>query len=125
MAAIPPCGQTLKQHVLRLNYHQVDIWNGAPIPKPNIPSAHKTHCWGTHGDYLRPLWFEGACQPASIEDLRDVQSKDGSDDNDWELPVIATVPAIQTVTVHRYTAMYMELALAPHLANNTYLGDYS
>lgn len=90
MASMPPCKQTLQEHIKRSNY-QVAIWKRALEPMPDVPAASNGHGWVDVDGTLEPMWSaeEDVILPADVVDFL-VDFPD-SDDEEEEEAVISYI----------------------------------
>ena len=86
MSTLPPCRRSLKQHILRANY-QIAIWKRANIAKPRIPSVARDHGWVMTKNGVKPLWYEGECQPQHLEDISEEPNTDTESDEESEFDI--------------------------------------
>ena len=83
IANLPPCSNTLKQHIRRANY-QVGIWKKALDNFPEIPDP-SDHGWVVNDGKMEPLWCDGPVLPNQLVDVlesRFVTSNENDDDED-------------------------------------------
>ena len=55
LASMPPCKETLQEHIKRSNY-QVAIWKRALEPMSDVPAASTGHGWIDVNGTLEPKW---------------------------------------------------------------------
>lgn len=84
IASLPPCRDSLEQHVRRVNY-QVAIWKKANIAIPEIPHPTDGHGWVHRDGHMEPLWTRTEILPQTLVDIiEDVQDSDTSDNEDGD-----------------------------------------
>ena len=76
----PPCSNSLKQHVLRVNF-QVRIWKLADMNFPELPDP-SSHGWIVNDEGLEPRWCEGEVLPGELIDLLDDVAEQTSDEEE-------------------------------------------
>lgn len=89
MSGMPPCKQSLIQHIRRVNY-QVAVWKRAHIAFPTVPKASESHGWKVEDDIIQPVWYEGNIVPQILADIAgdgEESEEASSDDEDPFLDV--------------------------------------
>ena len=80
MASLPPCRNSLNQHIHRVNY-QVAFWKRALEAAPEIPDP-EGHVWIEVDGQLEPLWFDGPLLPQQLADVAEADTSDSDDSDD-------------------------------------------
>lgn len=83
MASMPPCKETLQEHIKRSNY-QVAIWKRALEPMPDVPPPSDGHGWTNIAGTLEPVWSaEDDILPSNIVDfLEDLSDSDNEEEEE-------------------------------------------